>query len=184
MKTVAELFDDLLQVRKNSEGETYTFAELSRLTGGDLDSGYLSKLRSGKILNPGRNTLLHLCAIFRVPPEYFFPELEEHNYFCPGSSLRHADFLSVDQVEAIQPQAGSVLPVPMVHTANQRYQEIRGVLEAVLNELPDVGQGGAVDVGRRYIRTHCADCGALVDHDDPQDGQVLCNSCVLVAAES
>src|SRR5688500_8676153 len=108
MKTVAELFDDLLTVRKNSNGDTYTFAELSRLTGGDLDGGYLSKLRSGKIPNPGRNTLLHLCAIFRVPPEYFFPELEEHNYFRPGSSLRHADFLSMDQAEAIQTQAGSV----------------------------------------------------------------------------
>jgi hypothetical protein len=38
--------------------------------------GHLSKLRTGRISSPGRETLLALCTFFKVPSTYFFPELE------------------------------------------------------------------------------------------------------------
>jgi transcriptional regulator with XRE-family HTH domain len=36
----------------------------------------LSRLRSGQVKSPGRDVLLGLCQYFKVPPSYFFPELE------------------------------------------------------------------------------------------------------------
>jgi transcriptional regulator with XRE-family HTH domain len=40
----------------------------------------LYKLRVGLVKNPTRETLLALCIFFRVPPIYFFPELEGQEF--------------------------------------------------------------------------------------------------------
>lgn len=74
MKTVAELVDDLFRVYRRPDGKEYTYKEISVALGGVVEPSHISKLRTGKITNPGRETLLSLCRFFRVPPSYFFPE--------------------------------------------------------------------------------------------------------------
>lgn len=75
MKTVAELVDELFWTHRRPDGREYTYDEVSTALGGKIDPGYLSKLRRGKIKNPGREALLALCRFFKVRPDYFFPEI-------------------------------------------------------------------------------------------------------------
>lgn len=75
MKTVAELVDDLFKTHTKSNGREYTHVEVAEKLGGAIDPSHISKLRSGHIKNPGRETLLALCRFFKVPSSYFFPEL-------------------------------------------------------------------------------------------------------------
>ena len=79
MQTVAQLIDDLFKTIKKKDGKEYTHKEVAVALGGSIDPSYLSKLRNGKISNPGRDTLLGLCRFFKVPPSYFFPELKQQN---------------------------------------------------------------------------------------------------------
>lgn len=78
MKTIAELVDDLFKTHRRSDGKEYTYQEITIKLGGAIDPSHLSKLRNGRIANPGRDSLLALCRFFQVPPSYFFPELAEH----------------------------------------------------------------------------------------------------------
>lgn len=76
MPTVAELVEDLFQTHRRPDGREYTNREVSLALGGQVEPSHLSKLRNGKITNPGRETLLLLCRFFNTPPSYFFPELD------------------------------------------------------------------------------------------------------------
>ena len=76
MKTVAELLDNLFLTHRRPDGREYTYKDVSQGLQGIVDPSHLSKLRTGKITNPGRDTLLALCRFFQVPPSYFFPELD------------------------------------------------------------------------------------------------------------
>lgn len=76
MKTVAQLIDDLLYTHRKPDGREYTYKEIAEALGGRVEPSHLSKLRTGKITNPGRETLLDLCRFFQIPPSYFFPELD------------------------------------------------------------------------------------------------------------
>lgn len=75
MKTVAELVEDLFQTHRKPNGKEYTYVEIAEALGGIIDPSHISKLRSGRIKNPSRETLLALCQFFKVPSSYFFPEL-------------------------------------------------------------------------------------------------------------
>ncbi len=75
MKTIAKLVDDLFRTHRRPDGREYTYKEISVALGGVVEPSHISKLRTGKIANPGRDTLLSLCRFFHVPPAYFFPEL-------------------------------------------------------------------------------------------------------------
>lgn len=76
MSTVAELVDNLFRTHRRPDGREYTHKDVTIALGGLVEPSHLSKLRNGKITNPGRDTLLLLCRFFKVPPSYFFPELE------------------------------------------------------------------------------------------------------------
>ena len=76
MKKVAELVDDLFRTHRRPDGQEYTYKEISEFLGGKIESSHLSKLRTGKITNPSRETILALCRFFQVPASYFFPELD------------------------------------------------------------------------------------------------------------
>jgi transcriptional regulator with XRE-family HTH domain len=75
-KTVAELVDDLFRTRRRSDGREYTYMDVAVKLNGAVEPSHLSKIRNGKITNPGRDTLLALCRFFEVSPTYFFPELD------------------------------------------------------------------------------------------------------------
>jgi transcriptional regulator with XRE-family HTH domain len=75
MKTVAELINDLFRTHRRADGREYTHKDVSVALGGLVEPSHLSKLRTGKITNPSRETLLALCNFFQVPSSYFFPEL-------------------------------------------------------------------------------------------------------------
>lgn len=77
MQTIAQLVNELFDTHRKSDGKEYTHVEIAMEMGGAIDPSYLSKLRSNKVPNPGRQTLLVLCRAFRVPPTYFFPELTQ-----------------------------------------------------------------------------------------------------------
>ena len=76
MKSTAELINDLFDRYRRPDGREYTYLEVSMALEGAIEPGHLSKLRTGRISSPGRDTVLALCRFFKVPPAYFFPELE------------------------------------------------------------------------------------------------------------
>ncbi len=77
MKTIAELVNDLFRTHRRPDGREYSASEIVRRLNGQIDVSTITALRSGKVTNPTRNTLLLLCQFFNVPPSYFFPELPE-----------------------------------------------------------------------------------------------------------
>jgi len=76
MKSTAELINNLFDRYRRPDGREFTYLEVSMALGGAIEPGHLSKLRTGRISSPGRETLLALCTFFKVPSAYFFPELE------------------------------------------------------------------------------------------------------------
>ena len=72
----AQLVDYLFKTHLKPDGQEYSYQEVSKALGRELDPSYLAKVRRGVIKNPGRDALMHLCLFFRVPASYFFPELE------------------------------------------------------------------------------------------------------------
>jgi transcriptional regulator with XRE-family HTH domain len=77
MKTMADLVNDLFRIHRRPDGREYSASEIARKLNGQLDVSTITALRTGKVTNPTRNTLLLLCQCFNVPPSYFFPELAE-----------------------------------------------------------------------------------------------------------
>ena len=77
MRTIAELVNDLFRTHRRPDGREYSASEIARKLNGQLDVSTITALRTGKVTNPTRNTLLLLCQCFNVPPSYFFPELAE-----------------------------------------------------------------------------------------------------------
>jgi transcriptional regulator with XRE-family HTH domain len=80
-KNVPELLEDLFQTRRKPDGEPYTNADIANwiidnIPGAEISPSYISRLRTGDKRNPSRDVLLYFCLAFKVPPAYFFPELE------------------------------------------------------------------------------------------------------------
>ena len=74
--TIAELVDQLMRTHQHpTEHREYTGMEIALRSGGVIQQPHLHGLRSGRIKNPTRETLLALCQVFSVSPLYFFPEL-------------------------------------------------------------------------------------------------------------
>ena len=76
MKTIAQLIEELFHTHRRADGREYTYKEIVAALDGKVEQSHLSKLRTGKITNPSRETLLALCRFFQVSPTYFFPELD------------------------------------------------------------------------------------------------------------
>lgn len=72
---VAELINALFRTHLHPDGREYLAVDLTIRTEGVIQPSHLHGLRSGKIKNPKRTTLLALCDFFNVSPTYFFPEL-------------------------------------------------------------------------------------------------------------
>jgi transcriptional regulator with XRE-family HTH domain len=72
---IGELIEELFRTHRKADGKEYTNKEVCEAL--DILPSHLSRLRSGKIANPGRDVLVLLCRFFKVPPSYFFPELQQ-----------------------------------------------------------------------------------------------------------
>jgi transcriptional regulator with XRE-family HTH domain len=82
--TVARVLNDLFATHRHPEGREWMNKEVAQyinsthahlLRGSRVDPSHISKMRSGEIRDPGRRTLLAICAFFGVSPTVFFPEL-------------------------------------------------------------------------------------------------------------
>jgi transcriptional regulator with XRE-family HTH domain len=73
---IRRLFDEVVNPET---GKRFTDLEVAIASRGAITPSHLHSLRSGRIQNPTRETLLRLCEVFRKDPRYFFPELREHN---------------------------------------------------------------------------------------------------------
>lgn len=80
MPTIAELVDKLFKLRRHKSGREFSYREVSLAMPGSVSHTTLYSLRVGQNANPTRETLLGLCIFFRVPPAYFFPELDEASF--------------------------------------------------------------------------------------------------------
>ncbi|MBA3947091.1 MAG: helix-turn-helix transcriptional regulator [Herpetosiphonaceae bacterium] len=103
MDTVGQLINDLFQTHRKPDGKEYTHKEIFLATGGAIDPSYLSRLRHDKIPNPGRETLLALCRVFKVPPSYFFPELEHLAEGAPEPTTPQLQFRLALRASRLQP---------------------------------------------------------------------------------
>lgn len=75
--TFADLVKRLFETEINQEtGKKYTDLEVAIASRGALTPSHLHGLRSGRIKNPTRETLINLCELFNKDPRYFFPELQ------------------------------------------------------------------------------------------------------------
>ncbi len=61
---------------------------------------------------------------------------------------------------------------------NDRYQELRGILEDLLNNLPESFEHSSVVVANNYIATHCESCGRVLLGEVRNTKSRLCVSCV------
>lgn len=75
--TVADLINHLFAVRRHADGREFSNREVGLALQRSNPGAHVAKLRSGRIKNPTRETLLVLCRVFNVEPSYFFPELAE-----------------------------------------------------------------------------------------------------------
>ena len=75
---VAEQLRILFEAITRPDGSPFTLQEVSRATG--ISLGTISHLRTGKIANPGLNTLRELCRFFGVPLRYFETQTVEECY--------------------------------------------------------------------------------------------------------
>ena len=74
--TVADLINRLFEANPNPQtGKKFTDLEVAIATQGKITPSHLHGLRSGRIKNPTRETLLALCEVFNKDPRYFFPEI-------------------------------------------------------------------------------------------------------------
>jgi hypothetical protein len=74
---VADLVNQLFDLRRHPSGREFTNREVGlalrrRQTNPAV---HIQRIRTNKIKNPTRETLLALCVFFEVEPSYFFPEL-------------------------------------------------------------------------------------------------------------
>lgn len=60
---------------------------------------------------------------------------------------------------------------------NDRYQELRGILEDLLNNLPERFEHPAVVIANNYIATHCESCGRVLLGEVRNTKSKLCVSC-------
>lgn len=76
--TVTDLIIHLFESHPNPHtGKRFTDLEVALVTNGKIKPSHLHGLRSGRIKNPTRETLLALCEVFNKDPRYFFPELRD-----------------------------------------------------------------------------------------------------------
>ncbi len=98
---VVRVVDELFRTQLHPEGREWRYSEVAAavnsrylhlLDGNPLHPTHVSKLRLGDIREPGRRTLLALCAFFQVPITRFFPELDALNEpgITPAEQLHHA----------------------------------------------------------------------------------------------
>jgi transcriptional regulator with XRE-family HTH domain len=69
---LAEKIDHLFREVHPSGRKSFTHPEVSAATG--LSTGLLSALRSGKNINPTKDTLERLAGFFGIPVAYFFDD--------------------------------------------------------------------------------------------------------------
>ena len=76
LPTVTDLINRLFESHPNPEtGKKFTDIEITIASRGKIKPSHLHGLRSGRIKNPTRETLLAFCEVFKKDPRYFFPEL-------------------------------------------------------------------------------------------------------------
>jgi transcriptional regulator with XRE-family HTH domain len=79
---LANLLRALVQTRLKPDGSEYSTYEVAQgirdLGLGELDPSYIARMLRGEAPRVGRGVILQLCAFFRVPASYFFPELEQY----------------------------------------------------------------------------------------------------------
>jgi transcriptional regulator with XRE-family HTH domain len=83
-KSFPELLADLFATRFKPDGQPFTNTDLANwicdnIPGAEISESYISRMRQGDKRNPSRDVLLYLCLAFKVPPSYFFPEVQHLN---------------------------------------------------------------------------------------------------------
>lgn len=74
---MADLVNHLFEVRRRADGQMFSNSEVGLALQRKNPGAHIAKIRSGRIKNPTRETLLVLCRFFHVAPSYFFPELQQ-----------------------------------------------------------------------------------------------------------
>jgi transcriptional regulator with XRE-family HTH domain len=103
--TFAQLIDNLFRTHRRPDGKEYSLTEVCEALDGSVAPSYLSRLRSGKITNPGRETLIGLCRFFKVSPTYFFPELADLELTDEVYKKESRDITLVFRGDSLDPEA-------------------------------------------------------------------------------
>lgn len=74
---IAQKVNFLFENCRKSNGERYTFREVSELSGGAIDSTWLWRLSKGQSSRPGLTTLKAITDFFGIDPSYWFNDLDE-----------------------------------------------------------------------------------------------------------
>lgn len=82
--TFTDQLKRLFELRQHPAGRPYRFEEVAMALraepGKKSGRSYVRALVTGEIEEPGRSTIAALCKFFKVPPAYFFPELDGYVY--------------------------------------------------------------------------------------------------------
>ena len=61
----------------------------------------------------------------------------------------------------------------------QEYQELRVLLEDMVQAWPGALAHPALDAARTYLTTHCRECGARLTFEQVEEDRELCPACFV-----
>ena len=61
--------------------------------------------------------------------------------------------------------------------STSQYQELRVMIDDLVDAWPNVIDHHAIREARMYVRTHCRACGARLSMDDIEQRRLYCRAC-------
>ena len=108
----------LFEVIKNdTTGESYTNAEVSRLSLGDLGEEHIEKIRAGELTDPSMKQVVTLAEVFGVHPAYFL------------EPTRKAPLLDEEAMSIFRDETVSAIAHKSLHLPGRERQMILNIIQ-------------------------------------------------------
>src|ERR671913_1202859 len=115
--SLAEKTNRLFEVIKNdTTGDSYTNAEVSRMSLGDLSEEHVEQIRSGSLADPSMKQVVTLAEVFGVHPAYFL------------DPTRKAPLLDEEAMSIFRDETVSAIAHKSLHLPGREREMILGII--------------------------------------------------------
>ena len=116
--SIAQRTENLFQVLRNrSTGESFTNAEVARMSLGDLTEEVVEGIRNGDTPNPTVNQVVALAEVFAIHPSYFL------------DTARERLLLDEKAMEILKDPTVSAIAYKSLHLPNRERQMLLGIIK-------------------------------------------------------